>query len=134
MDTRTFIIRKTLVVLLGQLLCAGIMCGIFALLDKFDWHVLLGAGVGVVCAVAEFFFMAISADHAADRAENQDVKGGKTVIKTSYFLRIVVLFLILFAFAKSKLCNPIAMIVPVGLTRPILMVTEFFRKSGDKKA
>lgn len=134
MDTRRFIIRKTLVILLGQVLCGAIMCGIFALLGRFDWRVLLGAAVGAVCATAEFFFMALSADYAADRAKNQDVKGGKTVIKTSYFVRIVILFLVLFAFAKSKLCNPIALIIPIGLTRPILMVTEFFRKSGDKTA
>jgi len=133
MDTRTFIIRKTVVLLLCQVVCIAGICGVFALLGRYDLKVLLGSVVGAVLAVANFFLMAVAANHAADQAEGQDVKGGKSTIRLSYSLRLVLLFVILFAFAKSGLCNVIAMILPLALVRPIIMVTEFFRKEEKNK-
>ena len=38
------------------------------------------------------------------------------------------------AMAKSGVMNPIAMLVPLVLVRPILSIGEFFRKSGEKQA
>ena len=134
MDTRTFIIRKTVFLLLGQLICVAIMCGIYWAIGRLDWSVLIGGAVGAVCAVANFFFMAMAANYAADRAQAQDAKGGKAVIKGSYIGRLVVLFAILFIFAKSGLADVLAMVIPLALIRPILMVTEFFRKAGDDAA
>lgn len=128
MDTRTFIIRKTLTVALGQVICIGAICGVYALLGRFDTTVLLGSIVGAVLAVVNFFLMAVAVDRAADQAVDQNVKGGKATIRLSYTVRLVAIFVILFAFAKSGLCNALAMVLPMVLVRPIIMVTEFFRK------
>ena len=128
MDTRTFIIRKTLTVALGQVICIGAICGVYALLSRFDTTVLLGSIVGAVLAVVNFFLMAVAVDRAADQAVDQNVKGGKATIRLSYTVRLVAIFVILFAFAKSGLCNALAMVLPMVLVRPIIMVTEFFRK------
>lgn len=128
MDTRTFIIRKTLTVALGQVICIGAICGVYALLGRFDTTVLLGSIVGAVLAVVNFFLMAVAVDRAADQAVDQNVKGGKATIRLSYTVRLVAIFVILFAFAKSGLCNTLAMVLPMVLVRPIIMVTEFFRK------
>lgn len=128
MDTRSFIIRKTLILALCQVACVGAICGVYALLSRFDKTVLLGSIVGAVVAVANFFFMALAIDRAADQAVDQNVKGGKATVRLSYTTRLVVMFVILFAFAKSGLCNALAMVLPVALVRPIIMVTEFFRK------
>ena len=133
MDTRTFIIRKSILLLIGEILCAAAICGVFVLLGSYSGKVLLGAVVGALLAVANFFFMALSANHAADQAQAQDVKGGKSTIKLSYTFRLVVIFVVMFAFAKSGLCNVIAMIIPLALVRPIIMVTEFFRKEDKKQ-
>ena len=132
MDTRTFIIRKTLTILAGQVLCVAAMCGIYALLGEFDGSVLLGGIVGAVVGTGNFFFMALAADRAADRASEQDVKAGQALIRGSYTFRLIAMFLILFAFAKSGLCDVLALVLPVAFVKPILMVTEFFRKSGDE--
>ena len=133
MDSRRFVLKETAIVLLGEILCSGAMVGIFALLGKYDSAVLLGAAVGAVLATLNFFFMAVGATLAADKAENQNVKGGKAMIQSSYLIRLVVLFAILFAFAKSGLCSPLAMVLPLLLFRPILMVIEFLRKPGEKE-
>lgn len=131
MDSRRFVLKETAIVLLGEILCSGAMVGIFALLGKYDSAVLLGAAVGAVLATLNFFFMAVGATLAADKAENQNVKGGKAMIQSSYLIRLVVLFAILFAFAKSGLCNVIALVVPLIFIRPVLTIAEFFRKPGE---
>lgn len=131
MDSRKFILQHTGIIALGQLVCIVVMYGIFALLGKFNVGVVIGGLVGGTLAVANFFFMALSADMAADKAVGQDVKGGKNLIRSSYSLRLVALAVILFAFAKSGICNLFALVLPLAFTRPILTISHFFRKSGE---
>ena len=133
MDTKKFILQKSLIILLGEILAVAAVCGIFALLDRFSGKVLLGGAVGALLGVLNFFFMAVAADLAADQAAEQNVKGGQATVRTSYLLRLVVLFAVLFAFAKSGLCNPLAMVLPLAFVRPILTISEFFRKSGETR-
>lgn len=131
MDSRKFVLKETAIVFLGEAVCSAAMVGIFALLGKFDKAVLLGAIIGTVLATLNFLFMAIGASLAADKAENQNVKGGQAMIQSSYLLRMVVLFLILFAFAKSGLCNVITLVLPLAFVRPVITIAEFFRKPGE---
>ena len=131
MDSRKFILKETAIVAAGQAVCVGFMLGIFALIGKYDQTVLLGGIVGGLCAVGNFFFMALGAMMAADKAVEQNVKGGNAIVRLSYALRLVVLAVVLFAFAKSGLCNVFTLVLPLVFTRPILTITEFFRKSGD---
>ena len=65
---------------------------------------------------------------AADKAVNQDVKGGQKQIKLSYFIRMIAIFVILFACVKSGLCNALASVLPLLFVRPVITVAEFFRK------
>ena len=132
MDSRKLVIKESAIVLLGVSLCSAAMVGIFALLGKFDSAVLLGALVGTVLSTLNFFFMAVIAMMAADKAESQNVKGGEALIRGSYPVRMILLFIILFAFAKSGLCNPIALVVPLIFVRPTITIAEFFRKSGEQ--
>ena len=135
MDMRKFVLQQTGIVALGEALGVAAMTGIFALLGSFDTTVLLGGIVGGIVAVANFFAMAITVNLAADKAQNQDVKGGQATIKASYILRLLVMALVLFAFAKSGLCNAIALVVPLIFVRITLTVAEFFRrKPGEKTA
>lgn len=133
MESRKFVYRETGVVALGQLICLLLMLGVFALLGYFDKTVLLGGLLGAVLATGNFFFMAVSATLASDKAVNQDVKGGTALMKASYFLRLAVIFVLLFAGVKSGLCNALASVIPLALTRIIITVGEFFRKSKEEK-
>lgn len=133
MESRKIVYRETGVVALGQLICLLLMLGVFALLGYFDKTVLLGGLLGAVLATANFFFMAVSATLASDKAVNQDIKGGTALMKASYFLRLGVIFILLFAGVKSGLCNALASVIPLALTRIIITVSEFFRKSKEEK-
>lgn len=132
MDSRKIVYKETAVVAIGEAICVAVMLAVFYLLGYFDRKVLLGGIIGGVVTVANFFFMAVGTSLAADKAEAQDVKGGQAVIKSSYLLRMVVLFVIFFACVKSGLCNVISLVVPLVFVRPVLTIGEFFRKKGEK--
>lgn len=134
MDSRKIVYKETAVILAGQAICIPATVLIFFLLGRYDSSVLLGSAVGALIAVANFFFMALSTSAAADKAEQQDVRGGQATIQTSYILRQVLLFAALILCAKSEKMNLIALVLPLLLVRPIITVAEFFRKKGGSKA
>lgn len=133
MDSRKFVLKETLIIALGQVLCVGVMLGIFALLGQFHREVLLGGIVGGVLSVLNFFFMSVAAMIAADKATAQDVKGGQDTLRLSLTGRLILMAVVLIAFAKSGLCNVLTMVLPLAFNRPILTITEFFRKAGGPK-
>ena len=130
MDSRKIVYKETAVVAIGEAICVALMIAVFAMLGAFDQKVLLGGIIGGILTIANFFFMAVGTSLAADKAENQDVKGGQAVIKSSYGLRMLALFVLMFACVKSGLCNVIALVVPLIFVRPVLSIAEFFRKKG----
>ena len=132
MDSRKIVFRETAIIAVGVIICTAVMLGIFALIGKFDRSVVLGGIFGCILAILNFFFMAVGASLAADKAEKQDVKGGKGIVQTSMLLRYVFLFVILFALGKSGICNLFALVIPLVFVRPVLTVGEFFRKKGDQ--
>lgn len=133
MDMRKYVLRQTGIVGLGEAIGVAAMIGIFALLGAYDSRVLLGGLVGGAVAVANFLVMAIGVNLAADKAENQNVKGGQATIKGSYLLRMIGMAVVLFAFAKSGLCNVIALVIPLIFVRFTLTLQEFFRRKPGEK-
>lgn len=131
MDSRKLVLTETAIAAIGEAIGVALMIGVFALLGAYDRAVLLGGIMGGVMAIANFFFMAMSLMIAADKAQKQDVKGGQATMHTSYIVRLAVLFLVLFACAKSGYFNAIALVVPLLFPRLTLTIVEFFRKTGD---
>lgn len=131
MDSKKIVYQETGIVAIGVLICTAVMIGAFALMGKYDTSVLLGGIVGAILSIGNFFFMAVGTSLAADRAEKQDVKGGQVLIRNSYMLRLAVLFVLLFACAKSGLFNLFALVLPLIFVRPSLTIAEFFRKKGN---
>lgn len=134
MNSRKIVFKETGIVLLGELIGTGLMCAVFALLKSFDLSVLYGGLVGLSLATANFFFMAISTSLAADQAVSQEVKRGQAMIRSSYIIRLVVLFVILFACGKSGLFNVYSLVLPLLFVRPTITIAEFFRKPGENKS
>jgi len=132
MDSRRIVFKETAIIAVGEIICTAVMLGVFALIGKFDRSVILGGVFGCLLAILNFFFMAVGASLAADKAEKQDVKGGKGIVQTSMLLRYILLFVILFALGKSGICNLFALVIPLVFVRPVLTVGEFFRKKGDE--
>lgn len=130
---KKIVFRETGIVALGMVICTGAMVGIYILLGYYSFKVLLGALAGGLVSLGNFFFMAMFASLAADKAQAQDVKGGQALMKVSYLIRIILVFVILFACIKSGFTSLLPTVLPLVFVRPILTVAEFFRKSGDEK-
>ena len=130
MESRKIVYRETGIVAIGVAVCTAVMMLVFALLGRFHLSVLWGSLAGAVLSIGNFFFMAVGASLAADKAENQDVKGGSLLVRNSYMIRLLILFIVLIAYAKSGVFNLIALVIPLLFVRPTLTVAEFFRKKG----
>ena len=87
MDSRKIVFQETAVILIGQTVCVAVMFGIYALLGSLDRTVLAGGVAGGLLSTLNFFFMAVGTSLAADKAEAQDVKGGKATLQISMLLR-----------------------------------------------
>lgn len=134
MDSRKLVFHETGIIAIGEVICLGLMLAVCALLGKFNLQTALGGVIGTLVAILNFFFMAVGASMATDKAVQQNVKGGNALIKGSYLLRYVVIFVVLFACVKSGLCNAITCVLPLVFVRPVITVAEFFRKTGETKA
>ena len=134
MDSRKELFRQTLTVALGVALCAAVMVGVFALLGYFNMTVAWGALAGSLIAVGNFFAMGMTTTLAAEKAANQDVKGGQALISLSYMVRMALMLVALIVCGKSGLFNVIALAIPLAFVRPVLTVAEFFQKKGDNEA
>ena len=130
MDSRKVVLHQTLTVTVGVLLCTAAMVGVFAALGKFEWNVLWGALVGWLAISLNHLFLGITVSNAADRAEKGETKAAQNMVSLSSTVRLVcmggavVLAIMLGA-------NAVAAALPLLFARPVLMVTEFFRKKGD---
>ena len=133
MDVRKFITKKLIMLGVSETVLVVLMSLVFVAFDRFDVTVIIGGIAGGILALANFFFMAMAADSAADSAVAQDVKAGKNKIRSSYLTRTVVIFAILLILAKTGWANPIALVVPFFVVRPLIMVDEFFRKPEEEK-
>ena len=122
MESRKIVYRETGIVAIGVAVCTAVMMLVFALLGRFHLSVLWGSLAGAVLSIGNFFFMAVGASLAADKAENQDVKGGSLLVRNSYMVRLLILLIVLIACAKSGVFNLIALVIPLLFVRPTLTV------------
>ena len=130
-ESRKLVLTETAFIALGEVICVALMCGVYALIGKFVLNVVWSGLVGGLVAVGNFFFLAMIATLAADKAEAGDPLAGQKLMKSSYPVRLLVMAGVLILCAKSGAFDVIALVVPLLLVRPILTVKEFFRKKGE---
>ena len=129
-DSRKLVLNETAVIAIGELICVALMCGIYALLGKFDLSVLLGGLIGFLVAIGNFFALAVVATLAADKAEAGDPVSGQKLMKSSYPIRLLVMAGVLILCAKSGAFDVLSLVLPLLFVRLILTITEFFKKKG----
>ena len=130
MDSRKIVFHETAIVAVGEVICSAIMVVVFAMLGNFQMNVLWSAIAGLCIMTANYFFMAMIASLAADRAEKGDPQQAKKMIQLSSISRLVLMGLALVLGIRLG-ANVIALVLPLLFVRPTLLVAEFFRKKGD---
>ena len=97
---------------LGVLLGDVLICAVFALLHKFNYTVPLGALLGTVCAVGNFFLLGVSIQKGLDMGDAM-----QKYLKSSYALRML-MHLACIALAALLPCfHLIATIIPLFFPR-----------------
>lgn len=130
MDSRRIVLKESAAVAVGELACSALMVGVFAAFGYFQMNVLWSALAGSLVMIANYFFMAVTVNLAADRAAKGEVSQAKKMVQLSSTLRLVAMGVALAAGIKLG-ANAIALALPLVFLRPILMVAEFFRKKGE---
>ena len=130
MDSRKLVLRETAIVAIGELICSGAVVGIFAALGYFQMRVLWSALAGSMVMIVNYFFMSLNISNAADKAEKGDVEQAKKMIQLSSTVRLLCMGIAI-AIGIKLGANVVAIVLPLAFLRPILMISEFFRKKGD---
>ena len=149
MKEKNPVVTETLRLAIGELIVSAIVVFVYALIQKtVRWQVPVSALIGSAVMVLNFFFLARSTDKlflaameargnkemneeqiAAFAAEYQAKMATKTQV--SFLIRILSMaatVALTFIFLEG-----IAAAIPLLMQRPLLYVTEFFRKKEDKK-
>ena len=127
MKARKHVFRETGIIALGELIGVILTVAVFRALGYYQSNVLWGAVAGWLVTVGNYFFMAVTVDLAADRAESGQVQQAQKSVQLSSGVRLVVMGLVLFLCIRLG-ANVVALLIPLLLQRPILMLSEFFRK------
>ena len=130
MQARKHVFRETGIMAVGQLIGGALTVAVFWALGYFQPNVLWGVLAGCLVTLGNYFFMAVTVDLAADRAEKGEVQQAQKMVQLSSTVRLVVMGLVLFLCIRMG-ANVVALLVPLLLERPILMLSEFFRKKVD---
>lgn len=130
MDSRKIVYRETAVIAVGEVILSAVMVGIFAALGYFEVNVLWGALLGTGVTIANYFFMAVTVSLAADQAERGEVQQAQKKVQLSSTVRLLIMGVALVVGIKLG-ANVLALLLPLLFARPILLLSEFFRKKGD---
>ena len=130
MDSRKIVLRETAAIAVGELVCSALMLCVYAALGCFKLVVLWSALGGCGIMTLNHFFMSVTVCLAADRAERGEVDAAKKSVQLSSTVRLVCMGLALFIGIRLG-AEVIALVLPLALARPILMVTELFGKKGE---
>ena len=120
--------RETRRVACGIAVADLLMFGVFLLLKKFDYTVILGALLGSAAAVLNFFLLGITMQKAADREDGQ-----KKLVQSSYSLRMMMICLTIILGAVLPVFHTVAVIVPFLLNTPIILLLQAFDRAKAKK-
>lgn len=130
MDSRKIVYRETAVIAVGEVILSAVMVGVFAALGYFEVNVLWGALLGAGVTIANYFFMAVTVSLAADQAERGEVQQAQKKVQLSSTVRLLIMGVALVVGIKLG-ANVLALLLPLLFARPILLLSEFFRKKGD---
>ena len=125
MKTQSAAVKETVKIVIGELIVLVLMAAVFFLVGRFDLTVVWGGLLGAAANILYFVFICIGVNSAVNETEPKRQKQSLTI---SYYVRLLILGVIIAVGLKFDCFNNIAVIVPVLMTRPILTVAEIIGK------
>ncbi len=127
MKLNTSVKKEIFAVLAGVAAFSILMLLIFVLLGRFDLSVALGTAAGASLSALNFLLLGITIQFAA----SCDRKKGAALIRFSFLLRTIFIFMVLFAIFKSDLIYDTAAVIALLFPRLTIVVrgiTEYVSK------
>ena len=122
--------KETLTVLVGTLVCCGVLQIVFLLLKKYDYTVLTGSLLGGGAAVLNFFLLGLTVQKAVSEGMSDNAK---KKMQISYTVRLLLLGAVLCAGILLPYFNTVATIVSAIFPRIVIFVRSFMlKKEADK--
>ena len=146
MKKQTLPVRELTAIVIGEIITSLIVSGVFLILKKFDYSVILGLVLGGAVTFINFLVLAIMTNKVIDKflAERGDGEMDEeeasalamkyqgqiqNQMKLSFIIRILVMIAtFVLAFLLTDVFNVIATMIPLLMLRPIITASEFFKK------
>ncbi len=146
MKKQTLPVRELTAIVIGELITSLIVSGVFLIIKKFDYSVILGLALGSAVTFINFLVLAIMTNKVIDKFLAERGEGEmdedeaqalamkfqgqiQNQMKLSFIIRILVMIAtFVLAFLLTDVFNVIATMIPLLMTRPIITVSEFFKK------
>ena len=110
--------RMLLTFAAAELVCSGLMVGVFALLGKYTPQVAVGAAAGSVLAAANFAALSIGVENSVEVFDREgNPAGAKLSVQLSSSVRLLVMAAVIFVLLKAGVGEPVSMILPLLFTR-----------------
>lgn len=142
--------QETKKIALGVSVLSLLMIAVFLILRKFDFSVLLGAVIGSLTAIGNFFLMALSVQKAADsipplpreetkeedaedgEAEkplSEEAKNAKKRMQLSYTLRMLMIAAVAIISVSLPFINSWAALIPMLFPRIVISLVGLLQKN-----
>ena len=113
------VLKETKHIAVGVLIADALLCIVFAVIRKFNYTVALGALLGSVFAVGNFFLLGLALQKALELGE-----GAAKYMHASYTRRML-LFVVCIAVGVLVPCfHPVAVILPLFFPRLVILVMQ----------
>ena len=73
-NNKNSVIRATLGLALGMVICLAVMLGVYWLIGKFELLILISGAVGTAVAIGNFFFMAVGLSSIPEGTDAMQIK------------------------------------------------------------
>ena len=107
----------------GLIVCGAVLCAVYALIGKFDYTVPLGALWGSVFAFLRMYLLARRVQAVAACGEAEKELAQKR-LRSSYFIRMLILVAAVVAGIALPFLNYIAALVPFLVPQPVMMLRK----------
>ena len=149
MNKQKLPLREILALIIGEVLVSLVICGIYLLIEKYTYKVILGVLLGSTVTVLNFLVLSIMTNRVIDRfleergnaelseeeAEAIALKFQGQVqnqIKLSFIIRTAVLVITLVVAFLVEIFEVLPTLIPLLMMRPIITVSEFIKRKAQK--
>lgn len=129
----------------GEAVVAALICLAYLAIGRFDYTVLTGSVLGAIVAIGNFIALSLSVnrivenyigergdcemtDEEAEKFSAEHKLSVQNAMTKSYILRNVVMIAVLVGALITRQFDPISLLVPLVIYKPLIYLSEFIKK------